>query len=226
VDTLDTNIRGSANVLAAASGIAGVYRVICFSTSEIYGRHALGAKEGDPAVVPAVGAPRWAYAAGKLAEEHYAFAYQHQFGLPVTVVRPFNVYGPGQSGEGAVANFARAALTNSPIEIRNGGTQVRAWCYVDDLLDGVILAATRPEGNGQVFNIGNPKEVESTVGLAKRIIDLAGSQSAIEHVASGAEVEERSPDITKACDLLGYEPTVDLTEGLTRTIASFRRELE
>jgi nucleoside-diphosphate-sugar epimerase len=145
--------------------------------------------------------------------------------LPITIVRPFNIYGPGQKGEGAIANFIRASLRNAPLEVRNGGAQIRAWCYIDDFIEGVMLAASRQEGDGQIFNIGNPKGVESTLGLAKCILSLTGSNSPIENVYGGPEVEERIPDIAKATELLGFEPSIDLRAGLERTIAWYRSEL-
>jgi len=102
------------------------------------GRH-LG--EGEPLRdLGAVGEARWTYAVSKLAEEHLAIAYHDEQKLPVTVVRPFNVYGPGQVGEGALRIFIERAVQNLPIEIHGDGTQIRAWCYVDDMVDGVLLA--------------------------------------------------------------------------------------
>src|SRR4029077_8429299 len=123
--------------------------------------------------------PRWTYAVSKLAEEHLAFAYHSEFGLPVTVVRPFNVYGPGQVGEGALRTFVLRAIRNEPIEIHGDGTQIRAWCYVDDMVDGVMLAIEHPNAVGESFNIGNQKAVVTIYGLANTVVRVLNSQSPV-----------------------------------------------
>jgi UDP-glucose 4-epimerase len=181
-------------------------------------------KESDPTSIPATGDPRWSYAVSKLAEEHFAFAHHRESGLPISVVRPFNVYGPGQAGEGAIANFIRSALKSDPLQVRGGGQHIRAWCFVDDMIDGALLAATRPEAVGETFNIGNPWAVETTLGLAQRVIGAVSTRSSIEHVAGVADVEARTPDIAKATRLLGYQPTVGLEDGINRSVAWFRED--
>ena len=108
--TMQVNMIGSANVLEAASLLPAVSRVICFSTSEVFGQHAFESSERDRTVIGAVGEARWTYAVSKLAEEHLAIAYFHERGLPSTVVRPFNIYGPGQVGEGALSIFVQRAI--------------------------------------------------------------------------------------------------------------------
>ena len=225
LQTLDVNIRGSAAVLDAASSLKDLRRIVCFSTSEVYGLRAVQVAESEPSSIPPPGDPRWSYAASKLAEEHYAFAHYYQDQLPVVVVRPFNIYGPGQLGEGAIANFIRRAIRREPLEVRSGGHQVRAWCFIDDLVDGVLLAASSPNAVGHAFNIGNPWEVETTLSLASRIVAATQSDSLVRHVSGGAEVEARVPDISKAAALLGYRPGVGLDEGISHTIAWFRERL-
>src|SRR5271157_4777673 len=137
VSTMRVNMLGSANVLHAASLLPRCERVVCFSTSEVFGQHAFQSSETDCTVMGKIGEARWTYAVSKLAEEHLAIAYHQEQGLPTTVVRPFNVYGPGQVGEGAIRTFIIRALRNETIEIHGDGTQIRAWCYVDDMIDGV-----------------------------------------------------------------------------------------
>lgn len=220
---LSVNILGSAGVLEAASGLEAVTRVVCFSSSEVYGIRAVNVKESDTLSIPATGDPRWSYATSKLAEEHFASAYHREMGLPVAIVRPFNVYGPGQIGEGAIANFIRGALRNDPLQVRGGGRQIRAWCFVDDMIDGALSAATRPEAVGETFNIGNPWAVETTLGLANRITTALDSTSSIDHVAGVADVEARVPDVSKAAALLDFEPQISLDDGIARSIAWFRQ---
>ena len=125
VTTMRVNMIGSANVLAAAHLAGGCERVVCFSTSEIFGRRAFRVTESDEANIGAVGEPRWTYAVSKLAEEHLALAYYIEHQLPVTVVRPFNVYGPGQVGEGAMRIFIERALAGQPIVVHGDGSQIR-----------------------------------------------------------------------------------------------------
>ncbi|GAH00286.1 unnamed protein product, partial [marine sediment metagenome] len=130
VTTMRVNMIGSANVLEAAALLPHCDRVVCFSTSEVFGQQAFNSNESDNCVMGEVGEARWTYAVSKLAEEHLAISYYEEKWLPVTVVRPFNVYGPGQVGEGALRNFIQKALRNEVIEIHGDGTQIRAWCYV------------------------------------------------------------------------------------------------
>ena len=144
VRTMRVNMIGSANVLEAAASIKGIERVLCFSTSEVFGQRGFRSSETDDTVMGGVGEARWTYAVSKLAEEHLAIAYHKEFGLPTVVVRPFNVYGPGQVGEGALRNFVQRAIRNEPIEIHGDGTQIRAWCYVDDMVRGVELGLEHP----------------------------------------------------------------------------------
>jgi UDP-glucose 4-epimerase len=223
VTTMRVNMIGSANVLEAAHAAGGVRRVVCFSTSEIYGRRAFRVGESDDAVMGAVGEPRWTYAVSKLAEEHLAFAYHSEFGLPVTVVRPFNVYGPGQVGEGALRNFVQRALRNEPITIHGDGSQIRAWCYIDDMVRSVLLALELDGAVGRSFNIGNVRAVSTMASLAETVVRVTASSSAIEFVhRGGADVELRVPRVDLAREILGFEAVVDLDEGIERTAAWYR----
>jgi len=155
VRTMRVNMIGSANLLEAASTLDNLDRVVCFSTSEVFGQRAFRSDEADSAVIGALGEARWTYAVSKLAEEHLAHAYFKQMGMPTTVVRPFNIYGPGQTGQGALRTFILRALKNETIEIHGDGTQIRAWCYVDDMVDGTLISMEHPDAVGESFNIGN-----------------------------------------------------------------------
>jgi UDP-glucose 4-epimerase len=218
VTTMRVNMVGSANVLEAASRLPRCDRVVCFSTSEVFGQQAFRSSETDLAVMGAVGEARWTYAVSKLSVEHLAIAYYKEKWLPTTVVRPFNVYGPGQVGEGAIRAFVMRAIRNDDIEIHGDGTQIRAWCYVDDMVDGVLLAMVHPEAPGESFNIGNEKAVITIYGLANTVIRVLGSKSKIVfNQKDYVDVELRVPSIKKAKELLGFEAKVDLETGIKLT---------
>lgn len=224
--TLRVNMIGSANVLEAALTVPNLKRLVCFSTSEVFGSHAIGAHERHEAVIGAAGEARWTYAVSKLAEEHMAIAYHQEFGLPTTVVRPFNVYGPGQVGEGALKIFVQRALRDEALEIHGDGTQIRAWCYVDDMIDGTLLSLSHPAAVGQSFNIGNQRSVETIFGLANTIIRVLNSRSEVVFVRKDyADIELRIPSVSKARDLIGFEARVGLEEGIRRTAAYYAAEL-
>jgi len=214
---------GSANVLEAASRLHHCDRVVCFSTSEVFGQQAFRSSENDNTVMGKVGEARWTYAVSKVAEEHLTIAYYQESGLPTTVVRPFNVYGPGQVGEGALRTFVLRALKNEPIEIHGDGTQIRAWCYVDDMVDGVLLAMVHPEAVGESFNIGNQKAVVTIYGLANTVVRVLDSNSPIVFTRKDyVDVELRVPSVRKARELLGFEAKVDLEEGIRWTADYYR----
>jgi len=223
VGTLRVNILGSANVLEAASKLPHCERAVFFSTSEIFGGMAYVSKESDHADIGPVGEPRWTYAAGKLAEEHLAIAYHLERELPAVVLRPFNVYGPDQVGEGAIRNFIRRAVANEPIEIYGDGTQIRAWCFVDDMVDAVVKSLHHPAAVGEAFNIGNARAVATTISLAEAVIRVTGSSSKIQFTPrAGADIGLRIPDTSKAKAKLLFEAKVDLDEGIRRTADAMR----
>ena len=226
VRTMQVNMIGSANVLEAAASLTRCDRVVCFSTSEVFGQHSFRSSETDRADIGTVGEARWTYAVSKLSEEHLAIAYYKEKRLPTTVVRPFNVYGPGQVGEGALRIFITRALKNEPIEIHGDGTQIRAWCYVDDMVDGVLMTIAHPQAVGESFNIGNQKAVVTIYGLANTVIRVLDSSSPIIFVHKDyADVELRVPSVRKARELLGFEAKVDLEEGIRHTAEFYRKKI-
>lgn len=225
IRTMEVNLLGT-NVVVHAALSAGVERFVEFSTSEVYGAFIHNAKESEPTALGPVGEARWVYAASKLASEHLSFAHHLESGLPLAIVRPFNVYGPRQVGDGAIRGIAMQALKNEPIVLYNDGTQIRAWCYVDDFVDGVLACAENPAAIGQAFNLGNPQGTITNLELTRMILRLTKSRSEIVYRPHpGAEIELRVPSIHKAADLLGFAPTVGLEEGLTRTIAWYAENL-
>ena len=119
-------------------------RFVDFSTSEVFGTHAFNVSEGQVSTIGSVGEARWTYAVSKLAGEHMAHAYHDELGLPTVTVHPFNVYGPGQIGGGAIRAFIEAALAGRDLVIHGDGSQIRAWCYVDDMVEAVLALPRAP----------------------------------------------------------------------------------
>ncbi len=226
VKTMTVNMIGTANALAAAR-INGVGdRFIDFSTSEIFGSMAYKSTEESDTVAGSAGEARWVYAVSKLAGEHLTQAYHKQYRLPTVTVRPFNVYGPGQTGEGALHVFIKRALRNEDLFINGDGTQIRAWCYVDDFVDCLLRCMEDPRAVGQSFNIGNARAVITILGLAQTVCRVLQSGSRIlfrEELS--ADVELRIPSVKKAETVLGFKARVDLDEGIARAAEFYRQQL-
>lgn len=222
--TMRVAMEGTGNALEAARDHGAIRRFIDFSTSEVFGRYAYQVTEFDATTLGAVGEARWTYAVAKLATEHLAMNYHKELGLPTCSIRPFNIYGPRQVGEGAIHHFIRAALDNRPLTVHNDGSQIRAWCYIDDIVDAIFLALERDEAVGHAFNIGNTRSTVTIYNLAREIIRLSSSSSSIELKQwPHPDVDIRVPSVNKASELLGYRAKIDLEEGLLRTIQWYRR---
>ena len=224
VRVMRVNMIGTYNLLEAALATKGsLERLVEFSTSEVFGTHAINAQEGSVTTIGSVGEARWTYAVSKLAGEHMTHAYHDEFGLPTVTVRPFNVFGPGQIGGGAIRAFIEAAISGRDLTIHGDGSQIRAWCYVDDMVDAVLLSLEREEAVGQSFNVGNARATVTIYDLAQRIKRIAGATGEITfQPLHYADVEIRMPNVQKARELLGFEAKVDLDEGLARTIEWYR----
>ncbi len=227
--TIQTNLRGTEIVLEKA--FKYWRRVVIASSSEVYGKsEAAPLREDADTLLGPTAVGRWSYALAKALDEHLGFIYA-QKGLPVSIVRYFNSYGPrlDPRGYGSVmARFINQALRNEPLTVLDDGRQTRCFTFVADTVRGTILAATHPAAIGQVFNIGNNREI-SILELAQMVLAATGSAAPIVHVpyeqAYGPRFEEtrrRVPDIRKAEELLGFRAQVPLEEGLPRTIAYFQ----
>lgn len=224
--TMRVNIIGTYNLLEAAVASGGIKRFVDFSTSEVFGAYAYKVREGDVTTLGAVGEARWTYAVSKLATEHMAHTYHREFGLPTVAVRPFNIYGPRQVGEGAIHHFILRAIRGEDLVVHNDGAQIRAWCYVDDIIDAVVRCLVRDDAVGHSFNIGNPRSTVTIYNLAREVVRLAASKSAIRHVKwDFPDVELRIPDVQKAREILDFEPQVDLEDGVLRTIEWYRSRM-
>jgi nucleoside-diphosphate-sugar epimerase len=228
VPTMEIALEGTLNALRCARDLGSqLRRFVDFSTSEVFGRYAFRVGEGDVTTLGAVGEARWTYAVAKLATEHLCHCYHKQHGLPTVSVRPFNIFGPGQVGEGAIHAFVVRALRDEPITIHNEGDQIRSWCYIDDIVDAVLLTLERDAAVGQAFNIGNPRATVTIYQLARTIVQLAGSGSELRFVPwNYPDVELRIPDTGKARSLLGFQPRVELEDGILRTLAWYREKLQ
>lgn len=224
IKTMKVNMIGTANALEAAHTNNVKDRFIDFSTSEIFGTMAYKSSENANTVAGSAGEARWVYAVSKLAGEHLAHAYFRQHKLPTVTVRPFNVYGPGQTGEGALQVFIKKALSNEDIFINGDGSQIRAWCYVDDFVDCILRCLEDPKAVGESFNIGNARAVITTLGLAQTVCRVLNSESKIlfrEQLS--ADIELRIPSVEKTDKVLGFKAKVDLEEGIIRTAEYFKK---
>lgn len=226
LDSLITNVRGTEIVLEAAFRHGA--RVLLASTSEVYGKSdQLPFRETGDRVLGPTWVHRWGYATSKAIDEHLAFAYADR-GLRVSVVRYFNAYGPriDEQGYGSViARFAGQALRGESLTVHGDGQQSRCFTFVSDTVRGTILAGTRDEALGQVLNIGRGAEV-SIAELAEMVRGILGSRSAVtlvpyeSYYPKGFEdTRRRVPDTTRARELLGFAASVDLADGLGRTLA-------
>ena len=224
VRTMRVNLIGTYNVLEAAHATQSTLeRLLDFSTSEVFGTRAYRVEETHVTSGGSVGEARWTYAVSKLAGEYMAHSYFDEYGLPATTVRPFNIYGPGQVGVGAIHTFTVRALAGHDLVIHGEGSQIRAWCYIDDMVDAVLLVLERGDAVGETFNLGNARSTVTVLDLAQRIKRLTGSDSEIVfQPLHYTDVEIRIPNVDKARRLLGFEAKVDLDEGLARTIAWYR----
>ena len=222
VQTTKTAVHGSINMLGLAKRTGA--RILLTSTSEVY---------GDPLVHPQsedywgnvnpIG-PRACYDEGKRAAETLFFDYHRQHDLDIKVVRLFNTYGPRMHPRDGrvVSNFIVSAIKDQPLTVYGDGEQTRSFCYIDDLIEGLLAMMQAPSDVIGPINLGNPGEF--TIGeLAQKVIAMTGTTSSVEHLPLPTDDPiRRQPDITRARQMLGWEPTIALDEGLTKTIAYFR----
>jgi UDP-glucose 4-epimerase len=231
VHTIETNVHGTEVVLKHANKKKKL--VLIASTSEVYGKSVdVPFREDADLVLGPTGKHRWAYACSKMIDEFLALAYWKERKLPVIIVRLFNTVGPRQTGQYGmvVPNFVRQALAGQPITVFGDGTQSRSFTYVGDVVRAMVALMDEPRAVGQVFNIGNGKEI--TIGeLAGKVKAMTGSSSEIVRVpydqayeAGFEDMPRRVPDISRVRALVGYEPTVELDEILARVIEYFRQQ--
>jgi UDP-glucuronate decarboxylase len=225
VQTLKTSVLGMTNMLGIAKRLG--IKILQASTSEVY---------GDPSISPQVEeywgnvnpiGIRACYDEGKRAAETLLFDYHRQYGIEIKVARIFNTYGPRmQIDDGrVVTNFIVQALRGEPITIYGDGSQTRSFCYVDDLVIGLSSLLHSPTEVSGPINLGNPREF-TMIELANEVLRQTNSKSAIEfRDLPGDDPKQRRPDISKAQEILGWNPTIELEEGLARTISDIEIRL-
>lgn len=223
VQTTKTSVHGSINMLGLAKRLK--IKIFQASTSEVYGdpvEHPQ--KESYWGNVNPIG-PRACYDEGKRCAETLFFDYHRQHNLDIKVARIFNTYGPRMHPNDGrvVSNFIIQALKGEDISVYGDGSQTRSFCYVDDMIDGFIKLMNSPNGFTGPVNLGNPKEF-SIIELANLCIKMTNSKSKITfHPLPVNDPKQRRPDITLAVNHLGWKPTIELEEGLTKTIEYFKR---
>jgi UDP-glucose 4-epimerase len=216
--TMLVNMVGTANALQAAVENNIPDRFVDFSTSEVFGSMAFKSAENDNTVAGSVGEARWTYAVSKLAGEHLAHAFFREFMLPTVTVRPFNIYGPGQTGEGALLIFIKQAMKDETIHIDGDGNQIRAWCFVDDFVECIMKCVEVHDAIGESFNIGNARAVMTILGLAQTVCRVLNSKSKIVFDPPlSADIALRIPSVEKAEKILHFKAEVDLDEGIHKT---------
>lgn len=221
IKTMEVAIIGTMNMLTLSRH--GVRRFIDFSTSEVFGDFAFNAKESDPTSMGRVGEARWTYAVSKLAMEHLGHNYFKQEHLPFIAIRPFNIFGPNQPGVGAIKTMVCKAVKGDDITIYGDGNQIRSWCYVDDIVRATEICLTHINAPGKSFNIGNADNTITISGLARTIIEMAGSKSKIVYKPQLVQdIKLRIPDTSFAKDVLDFKAATPLINGLRKTIDWYR----
>ena len=227
LESLKTNLQGSEVVLEACDK----YRkpVLIASTSEIYGKNdKVPLNEEDDRIIGHPLKSRWSYSEAKAVDESLAYFYYLENKLPIRIVRFFNTVGPRQVGHYGmvVPRFVSAALKNEPLSVYGSGDQIRCFCHVDDAVRALLLVMDSDKAVGEVFNVGNNKQI-SIMELAKKVIALTGSSSTIEKIAyeraypEGFEdMQRRVPDISKIEQVLGWSPEINLDQ-IIKDIAAF-----
>ena len=219
LDTLNVNIQGTVNILAECVK-EKIKKIVFASSSEVYGDQVkIPISEENPL------SPKSIYAVTKLAGEEYVKAYSSRYGLEYSIVRFFNVYGPAQVAEFVMPRFIKRVLDNKPPRVYDKGDQIRSFCYVDDVLKGIYLALTNDKSSSEIINIGNDREPITVRDLAYKVISIAGKNFEPEYVniddsdrTAEREILKRIPDISKARRVLGYEPEIPLSVGISKVM--------
>ncbi|MFN5294079.1 MAG: NAD-dependent epimerase/dehydratase family protein [Flavobacteriales bacterium] len=230
--TLKVNLIGTYNVLECMVEL-GIKRIFDMSTSETFGTDAV---EVDEESYQRIGPPqdkRWCYAGSKIGGEQLIFRYSEEYNWTSTVIRPFNIYGPRQIGEGAIANFCKNVLEGKDLRIEGSGMALRSWCYITDFIEALMVIFNNPHEGPECFNVGNPWAIASTVSLGEEVLraskDLTGTvpASAIDFVPMDfTEIRVRYPKVNKLRDMYKWQPQVNLAQGVFNTLKWFKENYE
>lgn len=230
--TLKVNLIGTYNVLEAMVNL-GIKKMFDMSTSETFGTDAV---EVDENTYQRIGPPqdkRWCYAGSKIGGEQLIFRYSEEYGWDSTIIRPFNVYGPRQIGEGAIANFSKNILEGTNLRIEGSGMAVRTWCYITDFIEALVLILKNQHKGPEAFNLGNPWAIASTVSLGEELLRAAEKidgielKSKIDFVPMDfTEIRVRYPKVNKLRDMYGWQPKVNLHDGVYNTLKWFKENYE
>ncbi|MDP3791507.1 MAG: GDP-mannose 4,6-dehydratase [Candidatus Omnitrophota bacterium] len=212
LEVMETNVLGTLNMLHAVMETKCTKRIVCTSSSEIYGM-TLGRRISEEHPLY----PSSPYAASKVAADRYCYAYWNTYHIPVAIIRPFNTYGPRHTYD-VIPKFIDLALKGETLTIHGDGKQTRDFTYVDDMIDAFLVMGSHPKAVGNAVNFGNGKDV-SVNYIAKKIIDISGSDSRIVHTADrAAQVRKLNCNYGLAERLFGWKPKIGIEEGLRRNV--------
>lgn len=223
-ETLLINSKCAETGLKIAFNQANLYKYVYFSSSEIYGTHALGKTEEAPFIIESSKETRWSYATSKVFGEQLTFAAAKKLKIPVLVIRPFNIYGTTRGKSGAINSLLHEAIEKHQVTITGNGEQKRAWCYISDFVNALLICINNCNEN-EVFNIGNSNEIYSINQIVDLIENIIQIKLKRKYISLSEDVITRSPDITKV-QKIGYYPRVSLECGIKAILKDIDYEIK
>ncbi|MBI2996293.1 MAG: NAD-dependent epimerase/dehydratase family protein [Candidatus Melainabacteria bacterium] len=227
--TFKTNLIGTYNILEAMVKNK-TNKLIDFSTSEVFGPNAKDVSEDSYFNIGPPKHRRWSYAGSKIGGEFLISTYAEEYKWSGTIIRPFNIYGPKQTGEGAISSFCKNIVSNKKLILEGDGKAIRSWCYIDDFISAIMLVIKNMPSTVETFNIGNPKETLSNIELARLVLQVSFNGKKLNEkenikfeLMKYPEIKERSPNIHKFQKLYNWSPKVSLREGLQKTLMWFKQ---
>jgi nucleoside-diphosphate-sugar epimerase len=230
--TLKVNLIGTYNVIESMREL-GINSIIDMSTSETYGVEAVEVDETSYHSIGPADDKRWCYAGSKIGGEQLIFRYAEEYGWNATIIRPFNIYGPRQIGEGAISNFCKNILEKKNLRIEGSGMAIRSWCYISDFVDALMSIINNQHKGPEAFNVGNPWSIASTISLGEEVIRAAKNfknfevKSEIDFVKMDfTEIKVRYPKVDKLMNMYDWKPKINLPEGVYNTLDWFKNNYE
>lgn len=224
---VDVGLIGTMNVLKAIID-SDVKRLLFTSSSEVYATPQIfPTPETHPLFVPDSKNPRFSYSSTKIAGEVACLNYSKKYGFDSTIVRLHNPFGPNMGWNHVIPEFIKRIVLNEKFTVQGDGTTTRSFCYVTDIVDGIVLAATKDEGKNEIFNIGNQETETSVNQLIKYLEEISGKKLNPIYIAvPKGSTTRRNPSIEKARTILGYNPKISVKEGLKITFDWYKKEIE